>query len=179
MIAREQRIEMSDASTHTLFELVEAELRRIATRMMSHERGDHTLSATALVNEAYVRLHGSDREQLWDSKGHFFSAACEAMRRILIDHARSKATNKRSCVRELVDLNEIDQQSDLQWRDHIELDDLIEHLHERDPQAAKFVKLRLFTGLSIVDAGEVLGLTKWSSYQMSDFVQNRFAINSK
>ncbi len=157
------------AQTSELFTAVYDELRRIAQSMMCGERSDHTLSATALVNEAYVRLEGR-REAEWDTRGHFFCAAAEAMRRILIDRARARGAAKRQATREVeypLELATATKQPDFDFL--LDLDSQIAALADEDPLAAELVKLRVFAGRSVVEAGELLGLKRWSAYQTWDF----------
>jgi RNA polymerase sigma factor (TIGR02999 family) len=164
-------------STDAFFELVYEELRRVASGLMVHEQPGHTLSATALVSETYVRLKGSSSRVGWDSRSHFFSAAAETMRCILIDRARAKSTQKRKATRQQVELDSIGctDEGDLDWL--LELNEVIEQLQLVDPQAAQFVKLRLFGGQSVVEAGKLLGLSKWSAYQLWEFSLSWFAVN--
>jgi RNA polymerase sigma factor (TIGR02999 family) len=126
---------------------------------MVGERPDHTLSPTALVHEAYLRLVGDQR---FDHRGHFFAAAAEAMRRILVDKAREKATGKRGGCKRQIDLDELDANtSDAQRaEDLLALDDAIEELAKNDPNCAQLVKLRYFAGLSHQEAAEALGITR-------------------
>lgn len=167
---------ISEQTTHQLFEVVYDDLRKVAARMMLAERTEHTLSATALVNESYLRIASTDREH-WDSRGHFFSAVAESMRRILIDRARARNTLKRSRRRQFVELDQLIDSALGQDRTIwlLELDDGIERLSIDDPLAAEFVKLRVFAGCSVIEAGDMLGLSKWGAYQMWEFVQRWFA----
>lgn len=155
--------------TSDLFEAVYDELRRVAQNMMFGERSDHTLSATALVNEAFVRLEGRRRAE-WDTRGHFFCAAAEAMRRILIDRARARGAAKRSANRQVE--FPLEMAADTQAPDFdflLDLDSQIAALAVEDPLASELLKLRVFAGRSVVEAGEVLGLKRWSAYQTWDF----------
>lgn len=153
------KIESGDPqASEELLPLVYEELRKLAAARMAVERPDHTLSSTALVHEAYLRLVGTDRLQHWDSRGHFFSAAAEAMRRILIDSARRKklATEAKELQRQdqAVKPEPSAQLSADEWLD---LDIGIDALAEEHPQLAELVKLRLFAGLNLAEAGELLG----------------------
>lgn len=161
-------------STDEFFQCVYEELHRIAQTKMASERLERTLSATALVNEAYVRVRGGQRQQ-WDSRGHFFTAAAEAMRRVLIDRARAKNSVKRKGVRQFVELGELQETSAIDAHRLIEFDDTLTLLEQVDAEAAQFLKLRLYAGLSNADAGQALGLTVWASYKVWDFVQAWFA----
>lgn len=164
-------------TTEVIFARVYDELRKLVESMMFHERNDHTLSATALVNAAYVRLEHHQSEKIWDTRGHFFSAAAEAMRRILIDRARARKTQKRSAVRESLALESL--AGDAEDIDLLlDLDALLDRLEAEDPLAAEFVKLRVFAGRSIVEAGKLLKLSPWSSYQLWDFCESWFAVRT-
>ncbi len=164
----------SSGTTDEFFQCVYQELHRIAHRKMNSERLEHTLSATALVNEAYVRVRAGERQQ-WDSRGHFFTAAAEAMRRVLIDRARAKNSAKRKGVRQHLELADIQSVVTLDAERLIDFDDTLKLLEQIDAEAAKFVKLRLYAGLSNVDAGRALGLSNWAAYKTWDFVQAWFA----
>ncbi len=142
----------------TLLPLVYDKLRAIAARRMEAEPADHTLQATALVNEAYLRLVGT--EQLaWSSKAHFYAAAAEAMRRILIDHARSKGRAKRGEGRRKLPLDVVD----LATRDDIEgilsVDEAVCRLEKTDRRMGAIVNLRFYAGLSERETAEALGIS--------------------
>jgi RNA polymerase sigma factor (TIGR02999 family) len=140
-----------------LLPLVYDELRKLAAARMAAERPGHTLDATALVHEAYMRLIG---EQRFDGKSHFFAAAAEAMRRVLVNHARDRARLKRGGVRIRVDLDQLtgpDAATDDQL---IELDDALERLAHEFPLAAELAKLRFFAGMTLGDAAQVLGMPR-------------------
>ena len=139
-----------------LLPLVYDELRLLAAARMAKERGDHTLAPTALVHEAYLRLVGGDPPQDWNGRGHFFAAAAEAMRRILVEHARRRRSLKRGGDRQRVDLEELDVAAPERDDDLIALDEALSALSAADPQAAKLVKLRYFAGLTIPQAAEAL-----------------------
>ena len=153
-------IENGDAQAAAqLLPLVYDELRKFAASQMARETPGQTLQPTALVHEAYVRLVDGDGGRLWDSRRHFFAAAAEAMRRILIERARQKATVKHGggLVRREIDPDAI--AVDEVPFDVLELDDALERLTTADPQAAQLVKLRYFAGLSIPKAAEILGVS--------------------
>jgi RNA polymerase sigma factor (TIGR02999 family) len=139
--------------------LVYGELRKLAAVRMVTERPDHTLSPTALVHEAYLRLVGDQR---FDHRGHFFAAAAEAMRRILVDKAREKATGKRGGGNRQVDLDQLAaNMHDARRADNLlALDEAIEELAKNDPNSAQLVKLRYFAGLSHQEAAEALGISR-------------------
>jgi len=138
-----------------LFTVVYDELRSIAQRFMAGERGDHTLQATAVVHEAYLRLIG-DRQPQWESRAHFFGAAAEAMRRILIDHARRKASRKRGGGRRRLELTDVAQVGESALDDLIALDQGLDRLEGKDPMMAAVVKLRYFAGLSVEQTASAL-----------------------
>jgi RNA polymerase sigma factor (TIGR02999 family) len=144
-----------------LFPLVYQELRQLAAQRMSKERPGQTLQATALVHEAYLRLVGAE-EQKWSGRGHFFSAAAEAMRRILIENARRKQSLKRSGDRKRIDLNEVvlTDNEDTPSEDLLALDVALEKLSKEDPAKAELVKLRYFAGLTVEQAAEILEISR-------------------
>lgn len=165
-------IESGDPSaSEALLPLVYQELRTLAARRMANEAAGHTFQATALVHEAYLRLVGpeGDRAGRWDSRGHFFAAAAEAMRRILIDKARAKKREKRGGDRKRFDLTTADLTIDAGgvgggegWGvsdDILELDQALQKLAAEDPVKADLVKLRYFGGMSMREAAEFLGIS--------------------
>jgi RNA polymerase sigma factor (TIGR02999 family) len=141
-----------------LLELVYSQLRAIAQRQMNKERPAHTLQATALVHEAYVRLIG-DREVQWNGRSHFFLAAAEAMRRILIEHARKRGRLKRGGDRRRVFGDVLDLAAG-DSREILALDEALRRLGEQDEQAAAVVRLRFFAGLSVKDTAAALSLSE-------------------
>lgn len=154
-------IERGDArATDELLPLVYEELRLLAAQKLSHEPPGQTLQATALVHEAYLRLVGEDR-QSWDGRGHFFAAAAEAMRRILVDSARRKKTQRKGGDRERVDLaaSEAAAAEELRCDDLLALDQAIERLSRKDEMKANVVKLRYFAGLTIEQTACSLGIS--------------------
>jgi RNA polymerase sigma factor (TIGR02999 family) len=143
-----------------LLPVVYEELRRLARRKMHHEPADQTLQATALVHEAYLRLVGvDDAKSRWDSRRHFFAAAAEAMRRILIDRARERARLKRGGGVRPVHLDDIEATANLPIDQLLALDEALERLAERDPPKAELVKLRYFAGLTIEEASNAMGIS--------------------
>jgi RNA polymerase sigma factor (TIGR02999 family) len=144
--------------TNALVGEVYDELRRIAQSAMNQERPGHTLQATALVNEIYVRLDASGRQ--WNSKAHFFAAAAEAIRRILIDHARSKSAAKRGGGRARIPMDDALAITGAHGVDLLDLDDALQDLAEMDPRMAQVVELRFFGGLEVGEVAEVLGFSK-------------------
>jgi len=141
-----------------LFPLVQAELRRIARRQMSGERPGHTLQATALVNEAYLKLAGQDSFE-WHDRAHFYAVCAQVMRHILIDHARGHARDKRGGGAIEVSLNEVAVMPAEQAGDFVALDEALRALEAVDPQKGRIVELRYFGGLSIEETAEVLKIS--------------------
>jgi RNA polymerase sigma factor (TIGR02999 family) len=147
-----------------LLPLVYEELRTLAGQRLAQEKPGQTLQATALVHEAYLRLVGAKEEQRWDNRGHFFAAAAQAMRRILLNRARDKKRIKRSGERrrvdlDLVDLDLIEVALDTSDEHLIALDEALGELAAEDPVAARLVDLRFFAGLTLRDAAVSLGLS--------------------
>jgi RNA polymerase sigma factor (TIGR02999 family) len=145
-----------------LLPLVYEELRCLAAHRLAQEAPGQTLQATALVHEAYLRLIDTDQPQGWDSRGHFFAAAAEAMRRIMIEAARRKRSEKHGGGRERVELSLDDLDAGHgpgRALDLLSLDDALSKLETLDPPAAQLVTLRYFAGLTIPDAARVLGVS--------------------
>src|SRR4051812_3513410 len=140
-----------------LLPMVYDELRKLAEHRMSSESPDHTLEPTALVHEAYIRLVGKD-DPGWQNRGHFFAAAAEAMRRILIESARRKNSIKHGGEVVRLSLNEADIAAIATQEDLIPLDDALGRLEAHDPLAAKLVKLRFFAGLGMAETAQLLNL---------------------
>jgi RNA polymerase sigma factor (TIGR02999 family) len=138
--------------------LVHAELRRIARRQMGGERQGHTLQATALVNEAYLRLAGQDGFE-WRDRSHFYAVCAQVMRHILIDHARAHARDKRGGGALHVELNEAAVMGGEGASELVALDEALRELEEVDPQKGRVVELRYFAGLSIEETAEVLNIS--------------------
>jgi len=141
-----------------LLPLVHLELRRIAQRQMSQERPGHTLQATALVNEAYLKLAGQQGFD-WQNRAHFFAVCAQVMRHILIDHARAHARDKRGGGAVKVSLNDALVVADDQAGHFIALDEALRVLERLDPQKGKIVELRYFGGLSVDEAAEVMNIS--------------------
>ena len=142
-----------------LLPLVYDELRRLAAQRLAREVPGQTLQATALVHEAYLRLVGSDPDRPWDGRGHFFAAAAEAMRRILVENARRRHRVKRGGNRARVDLDKAQPTAPETDDDLLALDEALERLAKKDPIKAELVQLRVFAGLTVVQAAEILGLS--------------------
>jgi RNA polymerase sigma factor (TIGR02999 family) len=149
-----------------LLPLVYDELRKLAAARMAAEAPGHTLQATALVHEAYLRLVGNtEPKQQWDSRGHFFAAAAEAMRRILVDNARRKQAEIHGGGRQRVELTEGDWLSRATPDQIVELDDSLTRLASEDQAAAEIAKLRVFAGMSVDEAAECLGIPRATAYR--------------
>jgi RNA polymerase sigma factor (TIGR02999 family) len=152
-----------------LLPLVYDELRLLAAQRLAHEESGQTLQATALVHEAYLRLVGSEtaagQEQRWDSRGHFFAAAAEAMRRILIDRARGKRSEKRGGSRKRLEIDAIDLVTLVTPDQLLALDDALSNFALIDPAAARLVELRYFAGLTVDEAGKALGMSTATAYR--------------
>ena len=145
-------------ASEELLPLVYQELRRLARSKMRRERSDQTLQATALVHEAYLRLVGNGAAK-WDDRWHFFAAAAEAMRRIIVDNARRRASIKHGGGRERSDLDGIELTIDVPADDLLALDEALEQLAERHPDKAQLVKLRYFAGLTIEQASQAMNIS--------------------
>ncbi len=148
-----------------LLPLVYEELRKLAAQRLANEKPGQTLQATALVHEAYVRLVGGEKTQDWNSRGHFFAAAAEAMRRILVDQARRKKADKRGGKGHRVPLDAADVGFNSSTDDLLDIDEALTRLAAEDSQAARLIQLRYFAGLSIEDAAEVVGLSRSTAYE--------------
>ena len=150
-------IEAGDsAAADRLLPLVYDELRKLAGHMLAHEQPGQTLQATALVHEAYVRLVGSGQAQNWDNRGHFFAAAAQAMRRILVENSRSKQRIRRGGHLQRSDLVDVPIDASSIQEDLIALDAALDRLEAVNPQAVQLVNLRYFAGLSIAESAELL-----------------------
>jgi RNA polymerase sigma factor (TIGR02999 family) len=152
------------AAAARLLPSVYDELRRLASARLASEKPGHTLQATALVHEAYLRLVGVDQLQHWDSRVHFFAAATEAMRRILVENARRKGREKHGGNWRRVELNDIDLAITTSHEELLEIDEALDELAKNDPQAAELVKLRFFVGFSLPEAAQIVGVSRASAY---------------
>lgn len=141
-----------------LLPLVYVELRTLAAARMAQEKPGQTIQATALVHEAYMRLVAGDDTDRWDSRGHFFAAAAEAMRRILVDKARRKRRDKHGGNRQRVDFDSAALVCEEPSDDVVAVDEALTRLEAVDPQAAALVKLRYYAGLSMPEAARALGI---------------------
>jgi RNA polymerase sigma factor (TIGR02999 family) len=154
-------IEQGDPhAAEQLLPLVYKELRKLAAQRLAQEKPGQTLEATALVHEAYLRLVGDDEPRDWNGRRHFFAAAAEAMRRILIDRARHKQTRKAGGERRRLDLDDIEPALEEENGDRLlALDEAVRQLEAEDPRKAELVKLRFFAGLTAEQAAAALGVS--------------------
>lgn len=154
-----------------LLPLVYEELRKLAAARLADEKPGQTLQPTALVHEAYLRVVGDGQAKDWNSRGHFFAAAAEAMRRILINRARDKCRLKRGGNRERVHFDLLADPTTAPDDDLLELDDALSHLAGTNSQAAELVKLRYFAGLPLPEAAAILGLSTRSAARLWAFAR--------
>jgi RNA polymerase sigma factor (TIGR02999 family) len=148
-----------------LLPLVYDELRRLAAQKLAQEKPDQTLQATALVHEAYLRLVDTDKAQQWNNRRHFFGAAAEAMRRILVENARHKQRLKHGGGLHRVELAEEVLPFESSDADILAVQEALEQLTQQDPQTAELVKLHFFAGLTLEQAAELLGLSARTAYR--------------
>jgi RNA polymerase sigma factor (TIGR02999 family) len=148
-----------------LLPLVYDELRRLAAQKLAHEKPGQTLQATALVHEAYLRLVGEGNGPSWDGRTHFFAAAAEAMRRILVENARRKERLKHGGAMQRVGLAEEMRPVERNDDDILSVHEALDQFTERDPQTAELVKLHFFAGLPLEQAAELLGLSARTAYR--------------
>jgi RNA polymerase sigma factor (TIGR02999 family) len=154
-------IEQGDPhAAEQLLPLVYDELRKLAAEKMAQEKPGQTLQATALVHEAYLRLVDGDKIQHWNSRGHFFAAAAEAMRRILINRARDKGRQKRSGKWQRVDLDRLFVADQASQGELLAIDDALQELARKNGPCAELVKLRFFTGLTLDEAAAAMGIAR-------------------
>jgi RNA polymerase sigma factor (TIGR02999 family) len=154
-------IEQGDPhAAEQLLPLVYDELRKLAAQRLAQEKPGHTLQATALVHEAYIRLVDVEKVQPWDSRGHFFAAAAEAMRRILVERARRQASYKRGGGCERVALADVAEDSNGDQVDLLALNDALTELELQHPQKAQIVKLRFFAGSTLEETAQLLGISR-------------------
>jgi RNA polymerase sigma factor (TIGR02999 family) len=165
-------IEQGDRhAAESLLPLVYDELRQLAAARLAQGTPGQTLEATALVHEAYLRLVDVEQVRNWNSRGHFFAAAAEAMRRILIDHARRKHAEKRGGGRPRVDLEQVEVVASAPLDDLLALDEALERLTDHDPMSGQLVRLHYFAGLSVEQAAEALGLSRTQAYRLWAFAR--------
>ena len=155
-----QRLEQGDPhAANELLPLVYEELRKLAAQKVARESPGQTLQATALVHEAWLRLGGDD-QPTWDNRGHFFAAAAEAMRRILIDNARRKNCLRHGGAAQRVNLDDLDLAASVDDEQLLALNEALDRLAEHDAEKAQVVKLRFFAGLTNQQAAQVLGVSE-------------------
>jgi RNA polymerase sigma factor (TIGR02999 family) len=159
------------AAADDLLPLVYEELRKLANQKLENEMPGQTLQATALVHEAYLRLIGADRDVHFDNRGHFFAAAAEAMRRLLVERARKRKTEKHGGAWQRVELQENDLLSFTEPDQVLELSTALERLETEDKVAASVVKLCMFGGFSVDQTGELLGMSRASAYRNWSFAR--------
>ncbi len=154
------QIESGDPSAaEQLLPLVYEELRKLATARLTHEKPGQTLQATALVHDAFIRLVDTEKIQQWDSRGHFFAAAAEAMRRILVDQARRKNGPKAGGLQNRLDLSDIEPEFRGPDLNILALNEALEQLELHDSRAAQVVKLRFFAGMTRHETADALGVS--------------------
>jgi RNA polymerase sigma factor (TIGR02999 family) len=154
-----------------LLPLVYDELRKLAAQKLALEKPGQTLQATALVHDAYVRLVGTENVQKWSSRNHFFAAAAEAMRRILVENYRRKKTAKYGGDRDQIPLEEIDIAVATPSTDLLALDEALTRLAAERPAVAELVKLRFFAGLTMDEAAQMLGISPATAYRQWDYAR--------
>jgi RNA polymerase sigma factor (TIGR02999 family) len=160
------RIEAGESrAAEQLLPLVYDELRKLAAARMAQEKPGQTLQATALVHDAYIRLVDVEKVQHWDSRGHFFAAAAEAMRRILVEKARGKGREKHGGRTCRVDLDEQDWVTTTTPDQILAVHDALSQLAQEDETAAEIVKLRYFVGMSVEEAAQVLGIHRATAHR--------------
>lgn len=154
-----------------LLPLVYDELRKLAAVRLAQEKPGQTLEATALVHEAYLRLVGGAKDQPWNSRGHFFGAAAEAMRRILVENARRRQALRRGGDRKKIDLEVLQPAAPSISDDLLALDEALESLAQADPVKANLVKLRYFAGLTMDQAAEALGISPATAHRYWNYAR--------
>ncbi len=154
-----------------LLELVYGELHRLAAQKMLQEAPGHTLQATALVHEAYLRLVDAEVAQHWNSRGHFFGAAAEAMRRILVESARRRHSLRRGGDRQQIDIIHVEPAAPRLSEDVVALNDALEKLEQKDRVKAELVKLRYFAGLTMEQAAEALSISPATAHRYWNYAR--------
>lgn len=158
--------EGDQAAAQQLLPLVYDELRKLAAARLAREDPGQTLQATALVHEAYLKLVGGDTQQSWANRGHFFAAAAEAMRRILVDNARHKLSEKGGGGLKRHELPDVPIATVRSPTDLLALDDVLQKLESENKPAADLAKLRLFTGLTVDDAADAMGISRRTGFRL-------------
>ena len=160
------RIEQGEPSAvEQLLPLVYDEMRELAAAKMAREAPEHTLQATALVHEAYIRLVDVERVRHWKGRQHFMAVAAIAMRRILVDWARKKGSSKRGGNRSRIDLDDVELMSHSRPDTILAIDEALEHLAARDPESARVAEMRLFSGLSLEELAQSLGISSSTAHR--------------
>jgi len=168
------QIEQGDpAAAELLLPLVYDELRKLAAAKLAQEKPGQTLQATALVHDAYIRLVDVEKAQHWNSRGHFFAAAVESMRRILVDQARRKQALKRGGQGRRVPLDAADVGLNSPADEILDIDEALTRLTAEDPEATRLIQLRYFAGLSIEDAAELVGISRSTAYEHWSYARVR------
>ena len=159
-------------AANQLLPLVYDELRKLAAAKLAQEKPGQTLQATGLVHEAYLRLVQPEKTQAWDGRGHFFAAAAEAMRRILVDQARRRRAAKRGGLRERVELPESRLIAPMPDEELLSLNEALDELASVDRAAADLVRLRFFAGLKAAEAADALGMSVRSAHDLWDYARS-------
>jgi RNA polymerase sigma factor (TIGR02999 family) len=171
------QIEHGDGqAAEQLLPLVYDELRKLAAAKMAQEKPGWTLQATALVHEAYVRLVDTEKAQHWNSRGHFFGAAAQAMRRILVDQARRKSAERRGGRRRRMPVDAVEIEANSTADEILDIDHALSRLEDEDPQAARLIQLRYFAGVSVENAAEVVGISRSTAYEHWSYARVRLKI---
>jgi RNA polymerase sigma factor (TIGR02999 family) len=152
-------------ATEQLLPLVYQELRKLAAQRLAQEKPGQTIDATGLVHEVYLRLVGAERNHAWNSRGHFFAAAAEAMRRILVENARRKKRFRHGGESKRVEIEMASLPSRMSSDDLLSLDEALEQLREQDPIKTQLVTLRYFGGMTIEQAAEALGISRVTAHR--------------
>ncbi len=158
-------------ASEQLLPLVYEELRKLAAQQLALEKPGQTLQATALVHEAYIRLVGTEKAQNWNSRNHFFAAAAEAMRRIMVENYRRKKSAKHGGDSDRVPLEQIDLAVNTPSWDLLALDEALTRLAAEKPAVADLVKLRFFSGLTMDEAAQTLGISPATAYRQWDYAR--------
>jgi RNA polymerase sigma factor (TIGR02999 family) len=170
-------IEQGDpAASEQLLPLVYEELRKLAAQRLAHEKPGQTLQATALVHEAYLRLVDAETAKNWNSRGHFFAAAAEAMRRILVEQARRKHRVRHGGSRQRVELPDVAERKAPDAAMILAIDEALSILSEEDPGAAEVVKLHFFVGLTLDETAEAMGLSRATVYRQWAYARARLRL---